>query len=125
MVNLAPAQAAVERLMTDRVRLHRNPFGVHDDTMSPDPNDLELDPGAFGVFYDGKATVKVSEAAENGAASSLPLAVVALEDDLVEVVESRDAAIVGRWFRVDEVRGGTFSVSRRVVLAEVAAPPWS
>lgn len=125
MVNLAPAQAAVERLMTDRVRLWRNPLGVHDDTMAPDPNDLTLDPGAFGVAYDGAATIKVSEAAENGAGGSLPLAVHALEDDLIEVVECRDTTVVGRWFRVDQVRGGTYSVSRRVVLAEVAKPSWA
>lgn len=125
MVNLAPAQAAVERLMTDRVRLYRNPNGVADDTLSPDPNDLTLDPGAMGVVYDGRATVKITEAAENGAASSLPLAVVALEDDLVEIVEARDVAIVGRWFRVDQVQGGTFAVTRRLILAEVAEPTWA
>src|SRR5215207_4359377 len=108
-INLKPAQAAVERLMTDRVRLWRNPWGVEDDTMSPDPQDLELNPGPLGLIYDGPATIKVSEVAEDGAAGSLPLAVLAAEDDQLEIVESRDPAVVGRWFRVDQVRGGTFS----------------
>ena len=42
-VNLRPAQAAIERLMSDRVRLWRNPLGHEDDTMEPDAGNLDLD----------------------------------------------------------------------------------
>ena len=124
-LNLAPAQRAIERLMTDRVRLWRNPLGHEDDTMAPDAGNLDLDTGPLEAVYDGKAIIKVSEVAEDGAAGSLPFAVIPDENDLIEVVESRDASVVGRWFRVDQVRGGTFSVSRRMVLVETGAPSWA
>jgi len=121
-INLGPAQLAVRRLMTDRVRLYHNPGDIEDDTLAPDPGNLDLDPGPQVAYYDGDATIKISEAAEQGAASSLPLDVVPDEGDYLEVVASRDAGATGRWFRIDQVRGGTFSVSRRLVLVEVAAP---
>lgn len=125
MVNLAPAQRAVEALMTDTVRLRRNPGGNDDDVLNPNPGNLTLDAGAVEPYYDGPATIRVSQAAENGVAGSMasvPLAVIPDEDDVIEVVTSRDPTLPGRWFRVDQVRGGTFAISRRLVISEVA--PW-
>ena len=125
MVNLAPAQAAVERLMTDRCKLYRNPGGVDDDVLNPNPGELTLDPDAEIVpYYDGICSARAAAGGSGEDASSVtvPLAVVPYEDDAIEVVESRDAAMVGRWFRVDRVMGGTFAVSRRLQVAEIA--PW-
>jgi len=122
MVNLGPAQASVERLMTDRVRLYHNPGGVEDDTMAPDPGNLDLDTGPKHPYYDGPATVKISEAAEDGAAASVPMRIVPDEGDIFETVDTRDPGAQDRWFRVDQVRGGTFAVSRRLVIVETAKP---
>lgn len=128
MVNLAPARLAVEKLMTDRGKLRRNPGGPDDDVLNPNPGSLELSPGGLPVpYYDGPMTIKISAAAANGetgSAASFPIGIVPLEGDFLEVAEALDGSLVGRWFRVDEVKGGTFAVSRRVVLAEVA-PQWA
>lgn len=126
MVNLAPAQAAVERLMTDTCRLYRNPGGVEDDTLAPTSEGAILDPGTVEPYYEGKCLFRVSTAAANGvqgSGASIPLEQEPARDDFFEVVASRDPESVGRWFRVADVQGGTFAVSRKLVLAEVA-PPW-
>jgi hypothetical protein len=125
MVNLAPAQAAVERLMGDRCRIRRNPGGSDDDVLNPNPGELTLDPGVeIEPYYDGICSARAAAGGTGEDASSItvPLSVVPLEDDAIEVYESRDAAMVGRWFRVDRVMGGTFAVSRRLQVAEIA--PW-
>lgn len=127
MVNLAPAQRAVEALMTDAGELYRNPGGEDDDVLDPNPTGFTLDPSTMVQVYAGKLTFKLSAAAANGETSSmasLPLEVEADVDDFLRLTETRDPAMDGRWFRVSEVRGGTFAVTRRLVLAEIAAPAW-
>lgn len=127
MVDLAPAQRAVEKLMTDTGKLRRNPGGIDDDVLDPNPGNLTLSPGAVPEpYYDGKCTVRVSQAAANGetdSSASFPLGVEPLEGDFLEVTASRDPALPGRWFRIDRVKGGTFAVSRKVGITEVA-PQW-
>lgn len=124
MVNLAPAQAAVLRLMTDRCRLRRNPGGETDDVLDPNPQELTLDPGEIEPYYDGVCIARASEGGtgEDASSCTVPLSVEASAGDITEIYESRDSAMVGRWFRVEQVFGGTFAVSRRLKIAEVA--PW-
>lgn len=125
MVNLSPAQAAVAKLMTDVCALRRNPGGVDDDVLNPNPGSLDLGTAAPAPYYTGPCMFRVSPVdVDNGIDSSVsvPLEVDARDDDFVEILEARDTTMVGHWFRVDQVRGGTFAVSRKLVTKEVANP---
>lgn len=125
MVDLAPAQRAVERiLLTDRCRLRRNPGGEEDDTLSAEPGELTLTPQTITPYYDGVCALRVESGGDGAdtATVTVPLAIVPDEGDVAEIYEARDPGLVGRWFRIDQVGGGTFAVSRRCQVGEV--PPW-
>lgn len=130
--NLAPAKAAVERLMDDTCTITRDPQGEDDSQFDGNTGQLFADQGDPEPVWTGRC--KVSSAGlisgthgeqEGGATVNARIYEGAIPIDAPEILigdvltlesSRRDLLLVGKQFRVTDVRYGSFSVSRKFVL---------
>lgn len=124
-------QRRMEHRMIDRCRVTADPEGADDDTFDPATGVLTRPVGDTSTIYEGKSLFyrrrRVETPATQGEAAvtvqeyfgAIPLAEIGVKvGNTYTVVASADPWAIGRPFRITEVLGETYAVTRDLKLEE-------